>query len=191
MLEGTYTVPDGTTEDVYSIQDLPFGSGSGPYVLTKRDETGTRVERWPDYHRHTPADDGFVDAGPYIDAWETRIIDLSLDARQALLRGDLDVYGYFSVEELPEFEQAEQVAVVETPNGGYSHLGLDGAKFHDRRARQALQKAIDYQGFIEAIRPQGGQYAGPISNLLPHAQRLSQQDLRQWQRYDAGEARAL
>ena len=57
---------------MYSIQDLPFGSGSGPYVLTKRDETGTRVERWPDYHKHTPAGDGFVEDGPYIDAWETR-----------------------------------------------------------------------------------------------------------------------
>ena len=42
-LEGTYTAPDGTPEDVYSIQDLPFGSGSGPYVLKKRDETGTRA----------------------------------------------------------------------------------------------------------------------------------------------------
>ena len=191
VLEGTYTKPDGTTEDVYSIQDLPFGSGSGPYALTKRDETGTRVERWPDYHRHVPADDGFVDAGPYIDAWETRIIDLSLDARHALLRGDLDVYGSVWVEQLPEFEEAEQVTVVETQGGGYSHLGMDGAKFHDRRARQALQKAIDYEGFIEAIRPLGGKYAAPISSLLPHFQQLSQEQLREWFRYDPAEARAL
>ncbi len=68
VLEGVYAAPDGTVEDTYSVQDLPFGSGSGPYVLTKRDETGTRVERWPDYHRHAPADDGFVEDGPYIDA---------------------------------------------------------------------------------------------------------------------------
>ncbi|MCY3881355.1 MAG: ABC transporter substrate-binding protein [Chloroflexi bacterium] len=192
VLEGTYTAADGTTEDVYSVQDLPFGTGSGPYVVAKRDETGTRVERWPGYHRHVPADDGFVEGGPYIDAWETRVVDYSYgDAKEAFLRGELDVYGQVFREELADFEEVDHVAVVEMQNGGYSHLGMDGLKFHDKRARQALQKAIDYEGFIEAVRPHGGHYAGPISNLLPHAQRLSQQDLRQWQRYEPEESRAL
>lgn len=191
-IEGTYTAPDGTTEDVYSAQDLPFGSGSGPYVLTKRDETGTRVERWPNYHRHIPADDGFVEAGPYIDAWETLVLPDQVAAKAAFLAGDLDIYGgIWSTEELTEFEGLDRVNVVETQNGGFSYLGLDGLKFHDKRARQALQKAIDYEGFIEAVRPQGGQYTGPISNLLPHWQRLSQRDLQQWQRHDPEEARAL
>ena len=70
-------------------------------------------------------------------------------------------------------------------------MGMDGAKFHDRRARQALQKAINYEGFIEAIRPLGGRYAAPVSDLLPHLQQLSQKDLQQWHRYDPKEARAL
>lgn len=191
VLDGTYAAADGTTEDVYSIQDLPFGSGSGPYVLTKRNETGTRVERWPDYHRHVPVDDGFVEGDPYIDAWETRVIPDWASAKAALLAGDLDVYGRVFREELADFEEVDHVAVVEIQNGGYSHLGMDGAKFHDRRAREALQKAIDYEGLIEAVRPHGGQYAAPISNLLPHVQRLSQEDLRQWQRYEPEEARAL
>ena len=191
VLEGTYTAPDGATEDVYSIQDLPFGSGSGPYVLTKRDETGTRLERWPDYHRHVPAHDGFVDAGPYIDAWETTVIEDWGERRRAFLNGELDVYESVEVEELPEFEEAEEVTVVETQGGGYFHLGMDGSKFHDPRARQSLQKAIDYEGFIEAIRPLGGRYAAPISSLLPHFQQLSQEELREWLRYDPAEARAL
>ena len=191
-LEGTYTAPDGTTEDVYSIQDLPFGSGSGPYVLTKRDETGTRVERWPDYHRHIPADDGFVESGPYIDAWETRILPEYRSGKDAFLAGDLDVYGWSSLwDELAEFVGLDHVNIVETQSGGLSRLGMDGLKFHDKRARQALQKAIDYEGFIGAVRPHGSQYTGPISNLLPHWQRLSQQDLQQWQRHEPGEARAL
>ncbi len=190
-LEGTYTAPDGTPEDVYSIQDLPFGSGSGPYVLTKRDETGTRVERWPDYHKHTPAGDGFVEDGPYIDAWETRMIPDTVAAKAAFLAGDLDVFASIGPEELAEFEEVDHAAVVETQNAGLSHLAMDGLKFHDRRARQALQKAIDYEGFIEAIRPLGGRYAAPVSDLLPHLQRLSQKDLQQWHRYDPKEARAL
>ncbi len=191
MIEGTYTAPDGTTEDVLSIQDLPFGSGSGPYILTKRDETGTRVERWPDYHRHAPADDGFVRDGPYIDAWEARAFEGPWAAKQAFLWGDLDVYGRIHPLEAPEFEQEEHVTVVETQSGGLSHLGMDGAKFPDGRARQALQKAIDYEGLIEAIHPLGGRFAAPISSLLPHFQQLSQEKLQEWLRFDPVEARAL
>ena len=191
VLEGTYTAPDGTTEDVYSIQDLPFGSGSGPYVLTKRDQTGTRVELWPDYHRHVPADDGFVESGPYIDAWETRITPDIVVAKAALLTGDLDVYASVDPLELRELEGQDHINVVEIPVGGYCHQGMDGGKFHDRRSRMALRKAIDYEGFIEAFRPQGGKYAAPISDLLPHFQQLSQADLKQWYRYEPKEARAL
>lgn len=189
---GTYTAPDGITEDVYSVQNLPFGSGSGPYVLTKRDETGTRVERWPDYHRHIPADDGFVENGPYIDAWEAHVMPDWASRKAAFLGGDLDVYGLFRTEEeLAQLKDSDHINVVETQNGGLSHLGMDGLKFHDKRARQALQKAIDYEGSIKAVWPRGGQHAGPISNLLPHLQPLTQQDLQQWQRHDPGEARAL
>ena len=191
VLEGTYTRPDGTTEDVFSAQDLPFGSGSGPYVLTRRDERGTRVERWPDYHRHTPAEDGFVEDGPYIDAWETRVIPEYASSKAAFLAGDLDVFGSIDADELGEFEGLDHINVVETPVSGYANLGMDGAKFHDKRARQALQKAINYEGFIEAIRPLGGTYPAPISNLLPHFQQLSQEQLREWFRYDPAEARAL
>ncbi|MYK26784.1 MAG: hypothetical protein F4052_07530, partial [Dehalococcoidia bacterium] len=66
-----------------------------------------------------------------------------------------------------------------------------GGKFHDKRSRQALQKAFDYEGFIAAIRPLGGAYAAPISDLLAAYQKLGQEDLKQWLRYDPQEARAL
>ena len=191
-IEGVIERADGTTEDVPGLQELPFGSGSGPYVLTKRDATGTRLERWPDYHRHTPADDGFVEDGPYIDAWETRIIPYGGDpVKVAFLAGELDVYGWIKPDELPEFEGLDHIAVTEIPNAGYAFIGMDGGKFHDKRARQALQKAFDYEGFIETVRPLGGRYAAPISDVLPHYQRLSQQELREWYRYDPVEARAL
>ena len=194
-IEGVIERADGATEDVPGLQELPFGSGSGPYVLTKRDDTGTRVERWPDYHRHTPTDDGFVEDGPHIDAWETRILDYYSwdggDAKDAFLAGELDVYGWIKPDELPEFEGLDHIAVTEIPNAGYAFIGMDGGKFHDKRARQALQKAFDYEGFIETVRPLGGRYAAPISDVLPHYQRLSQQELREWYRHDPAEARAL
>ena len=191
VVEGVLAAPNGATEDVYSIQDLPFGAGSGPYVLTKRDETGTRVERWPDYHRHTPADDGFVEDGPYIEAWETRVTPEYESSKAAFLAGDLDVFGSIDADEVGEFAGLDHINIVETPGGGYAHQGMDGGKFHDRRSRMALRKAFDYEGFITAIRPQGGKYAAPISGLLPHFQQLSQTDLKRWYRYDPKEARAL
>ena len=189
-VEGAIERADGAMEDALSLQGLPFGSGSGPYTLARRDATGTRLERWPDYHRHIPADDGFVEDGPHIDAWETRILD-RFDARAAFLAGELDVYEIIEPDELREFEGLDHVAVTEVPNGGFSLMGMDGGKFHDKRARQALQKAFDYEGFIEAVRPLGGRYAAPISDLLPHFQRLGQQELREWYRHDPAEARAL
>ena len=189
-VEGSIERADGAMEDALSLQDLPFGSGSGPYTLARRNATGTRLERWPDYHRHVPADDGFVEDGPYLDAWETRILD-RFDARAAFLAGELDVYEIIEPDELREFEGLDHVAVTEVPNGGFSFLGMDGGKFHDKRARLALQKAFDYEGFIEAMRPLGGRYAAPISDVLPHYQRLGQQELREWYRHDPTEARAL
>ena len=189
--EGSYEHADGTVEDVASVQELPLGSASGPYTLAKRDATGTRVERWPDYHKHTPADDGFVEDGPYIDAWETRVIPDQVAAKAAFLAGDLDVFAAVDPLELPEFDGLDHVSVVEVPAGGFAGQGMDGGKFHDKRSRQALQKAFDYEGFIAAIRPLGGRYAAPISDLLPGYQKLSQEDLQTWFRYDPQEARAL
>ncbi len=189
--EGSYEAPDGTVEDVYSVQELPHGSGSGPFTLTKRDATGTRLERWPDYHKHTPADDGFVEDGPYIDAWETRVIPDQTAAKAAFLAGDLDVFAAVDPLELPEFDGLDHVKVVEVPAGGRASQGMDGGKFHDKRSRQALQKAFDYEGFIAAIRPLGGKYAAPISDLLPAYQKLSQEDLQKWLRFDPAEAQAL
>ena len=189
-LEGTYTAPGGTAEDMYSVQDLPFGSGSGPYVLTKRDETGTRVERWPDYHKHIPAGDGFVEDGPYIDTWETRVLPDRTAAKAVFLASDLDVFGPIAPAELSEFEQPH-VSVREIPTAAYSVLGMDGSKFHDKRARQALRRAINYEAFIEAVGPPGRRYGVPISDLLPHYQLLSQEQLREWYRYDPKQAREL
>ena len=189
--EGSYERADGTIEDVASIQELPFGSGSGPYTMTKRDATGTRVERWPEYHKHTPADDGFVEDGPYLDAWETRIIPDQVAAKAAFLAGDLDYFSSVDPLELPEFDGLDHVSVVEVPAGGRASQGMDGGKFHDKRSRQALQKAFDYEGFIAAIRPLGGKLAGPISDLIPAYQKLSQEDLATWYRYDPAEARKL
>ena len=189
-LEGTWEGPNGP-EDVYSVQDLPEGAGSGPYTVARRDATGTRVERWPEYHKHTPADDGFVEDGPYIDAWETRIMPDGAARKAAFLAGDLDVYAAIDPLEVAEFEGVDHVNVVELPAGGTGYLGMDGGKFHDKRSRQALQKSLDYDRIIRTIWTAGGKLAGPVSDLISAYQKLSQEELATWLRWDPEEARAL
>ena len=189
--EGSYEHVNGTLEDVFSVQELPFGSGSGPYTLAKRDETGTRVERWPGYHGHTPADDGFVEDGPYINAWETRTLGNREAAKRAFLAGELDVFASITAEEMEEFDGRDDISVTAVPNGSFSLLGMDGNTLYDTRARRAVYRALDYESLIKAVHPRGGKYRAPISDLLPHFQQLSQQELKQWYRYDPDEARAL
>ena len=189
-LEGTIELGDGSSKDIYSIQGLPHGSGSGPYTLARRDAIGTRVERWPDYHKHTPADDGFVEDGPYIDAWETRIIPDRTAAKSAFIVGELDVYADIDPLELGDFEGSDVASAIEFPAGGAALCGMDGGKFHDKRSRQALQKAFDYEGFIAALRPFGGTYQGPVANALPQYA-LSQEEIQSYYHHDPAEARKL
>ena len=189
-VEGTLENEDGTSREVLGVQNLPFGSGSGPYTLTQRNATTVRLERWADYHKHTPADDGFVEDGPYIDVRETRIIPDAAARKAAFLAGELDVYDDVDPLELPDFEGNDNVNILELPAGGYAHVGMDGGKFHDKRSRQALQKAFDYEGFIAALRPFGGNYQGPVSNLIPQYA-LSQEEIKSYYYYDPAEARAL
>ena len=68
---------------------------------------------------------------------------------------------------------------------------MDGGKFHDKRSRQALQKSLDYERIIQTIWTAGGKLAAPISDLIAAYQKLSQQDLASWYRWDPQEARAL
>ncbi len=187
---GTRPLADGTEKEVFAIQDLPAGSGSGPYTLARRDTTGTRVERWADYHQHDPADDGFVKDGPYIEAWETRIIPEAASRKAAFLAGDLDVYDDVDPLELADFDGQDHVQILEFPAGGFALCGMDGGKFHDKRSRQALQKAFDYEGFINALRPFGGTYQGPISRLLPQYA-LSQEEIKSYYYHDPQQARQL
>ena len=188
---------DGSKEDLsLELQEMPLGVGSGPYTLVKRDAEGTRVERWPGYWKHTPADDGFVEDGPYIDAWDTRIISDSAAVKAAFLAGDLDVMGSESSGnidplELPEFEDNDNFNIVDIPVGATTLVGMDGGKFHDVRARLALQKAVDYEGFIAAIRQGKGSYTGPLRPLLGDLNQLGQEDYKKWMKYEPEEARAL
>ena len=178
-------------DEAGEIQDLPFGAAGGPYTLEQRDATGTLIRRWPGYYEHDPAEDGFVKEGPYIEEWHTAILPDRSAAKAAFLAGDLDVFGAVDELELAEFDGNERVTIAEVPAGASSLLGMDGGKFFDVRARQALQKAFDYEGFIASVRGGNGQYTGPVSPLLSGLNQLGQEDYKSWLTHDPAEARKL
>ena len=174
------------------IQELPFGSGGGPYTLERRDAQGTQIVRWGGYYTHPNPDDGFVEDGPYIQEQVVSIIPDRAAIKAAFLSGDLDVFGSIDEFEVDEFQNAGHVDVLEVPTGNISLQGMDGGKFYDVRARQALQRAFDYEGFINAVRGGNGFYETPLSHLFTALQRLSQEELvSRWLHHDPAEARKL
>ena len=177
--------------DYFDIQAAPHGVGSGPYTIAEANPEGTRLERWADYWKHTPADDGFVEDGPYIDQVSTRIIPDKEAVRAAFEAGDMDVFGAIDALQLEEFAGNDRVNIQEVPSGGNSFLGMDGLKLFDERARQALQKGFNYPAFIASIRAGEGRFQAPVSTLLGGFQQLTQQDLEKWYTYDPAEARKL
>ena len=179
------------TGDYIDIQSAPDGVGSGPYRIAEANAEGTRLTRWEDYWKHTPADDGFVEDGPYIDEIVTRIIPDKEAVRAAFEAGDMDVYSAIDGLMLEEFEGNPRVNIQEVPSGGNSFLGMDGTKLFDTRARQALQKGFNYPAFIASIRAGEGMFQAPVSTLLGGFQQLSQTDLQKWYTYDPAEARKL
>jgi peptide/nickel transport system substrate-binding protein len=175
------------------IQDLPPGSGGGPYTLARRDAEGTSVVRWPDYFDHTEADDGFVaKGGPYIQQQDTRILPDRTAAKAAFTAGNLDFLGGVDRLELNDFRGNNRVQIVEVPAAGTSLLGMDGGKFFDEKARLALQKGFNYEAFIASIRAGNGIYQTPIQSSLTAFQKLTQDELKsKWYKYDPQQARQL
>ena len=68
---------------------------------------------------------------------------------------------------------------------------MDGRKFYDVRARQALQNAFDYVGFIGASRGGDAAYTGPLSWLLTGLNQLGQEDYKRWLTGDVTTEREL
>ncbi len=172
-------------------QDGQKGVGSGPYLLEKRDATGTRLVRNPDYYKHDPAYDGFVVDGPYIDNIETKVIADRAAQKAAFLAGDLDVLGGIDALEADEFKNKKELAVKEVANGSISILAFDHKKLFDARARQAIRMAINYEAFIASIFAGKGTYMAPVNTILPAFQGMDQKTIQSYYKYDPKEAKAL
>jgi len=169
-------------------------AGSGPYVLKKRDASGTRMERNPDYFKRANPAKTYVADGPYIDNIDTRILGDAAAVKAAFLSGDLDVLNTTQViiDKLTvgDFKSNKDV-VVETATP-LAHIGMafDMLKFTDPRAREAISLAIDRDALIANIYAGDGTYEGPVcSGLKTFA--MSQSDLKGYQKFDPKKAKEL
>jgi peptide/nickel transport system substrate-binding protein len=173
------------------VQDGPRGAGSGPYLLDRRDATGTRLVRNPDYYKHEPAMDGFTGDGPYIDNIETRVIADLAAQKAAFLSGDLDVFGGIDPLEVDDFKRNNRVVVAEAPNAALVILAFDHKKLFDRRARQALRRAVNYEAFGASIFGGNFKYTAPVNTVLTGFQPWDQAKLKAEHKYDPAEAKQL
>ena len=178
----------GPTKD---IQEGPKGSGSGPYLLEKRDATGTTLVRNPNYYKHSPADDGFVEDGPYIDRIETKVIPDVAGQKAAFLAGDLDYLGAIDPLEVEDFKKNKSVRVAEAENGALLILAFDHKKLFDARARQAIRMAVNYDAFGASIFGGKFVYQSPVNRLLKAFQPFDDAKLKAQYKFDGTEAKKL
>jgi len=171
-----------------------MNAGSGPYRMVKREPTGTRYERNPNYFQHDPPSPTYVKEGPYIDAWEESIIPDPATIKAKFIAGELDVLTVVNIDRLvaDELGREKGIKVVKGPANGHLIMQFDNFKWTDKRLRQAIWLAIDRDAFIKNLYLGEGLYGGPTaSEFAKEGYGLSQEELKKLQAFNPGDAKKL
>ena len=172
-----------------NVQELD--GGAGPYIIEKRDNTGVALARYPNYYAHGNPSTNFVEEGPYIDRHETRLIVDRAAVKAAFLAGDIDYLGAVADRiEFEEFTGNDSFVAKEVASTEARFLAYDNIKFTDRRAREAISLAIDYDALIATLYAGDGVYDGPVGQALPGFA-LDQETLKSYRVFDPVRARQL
>ena len=169
-------------------------AGAGPYIMTKRDNTGTMYERNPNYYKHSPAEGPFIEEGPYIDVWEELIIADPVAAEARFLEGDLDFLNSALVAldklKAEELEGEDGVVISRHTAPTNYPMTLDNAKWAPHpQLRKALTMAIDRDAYIQSIHLGDGIYGSPVGPIFESV--LDQDELKELQPFNAQEARQM
>ncbi|MCL4860513.1 MAG: hypothetical protein KJZ93_13945 [Caldilineaceae bacterium] len=137
--------------------------GTGPWQVTELDDEGAILTRYDGHWGELPALDRIA-------------IEVVLDAQTriaALLSGDIhaiggEYLGSIPPESLPSLEQSDRVTLLtgEAVTSFYIAANQGQPPFDDLRVRQAINRAIDRQGLVDAI---FGGRAEVATGLLPGA----------------------
>ena len=172
-----------------NVQELD--GGAGPYIIEKRDNTGVALARYPNYYAHGNPSTNFVEEGPYIDRHETRLIVDRAAVKAAFLAGDIDYLGAVADRiEFEEFTGNDSFVAKEVASTEARFLAYDNIKFTDRRAREAISLAIDYDALIATLYAGDGVYDGPVGQAL-RGFALDQETLKSYRVFDPVRARQL
>ena len=163
--------------------------GAGPYVFSDVRNTGMSFERNPNYYAHEGVG-RFNKDFPYIDAYEDVIIQ-DLGTRESrFLAGDADYFGGIDRIKASEWEDQPNVQILQGPANDHSMMQLNPpAWLPYPELRQAMWKAIDFQGYIDVVLGGEGVLGSPVGPGFPAV--LSQEELSGYQQYDPEGARAL
>ena len=172
-----------------NVQELD--AGAGPYVIEQRDAAGVALARYPDYYAHENPSTHFLEGAPYIDRHETRIIVDRAAAKAAFLAEDIDyIPGIADRIEFEEFTGDDRFVSKEVASTEARFLAYDNIKFVDKRAREAVSYAIDYDAMIATLYAGDGVYDGPVGQALPGFA-LDQETLKSYRVFDPQKARQL
>ena len=172
-----------------NVQELD--AGAGPYIIEKRDSAGVALARYPNYYAHENPSTHFVEGEPYIDRHETRIIVDRAAVKAAFLAGDIDYLPAIADRiEFDEFTGNDSFVAKEVASTEARFLAFDNIKFTDRRAREAISLAIDYDALIATLYAGDGVYDGPVGQALPGFA-LDQETLKSYRVFDPVRAREL
>ena len=172
-----------------NVQELD--AGAGPYVIDQRDASGVALVRYPDYYPHENPSTHFLEGNPYIDRHETRIIVDRAAAKAAFLAEDIDyIPGIADRIEYEEFTGDDRFVSKEVASTEARFLAYDNIKFVDKRAREAVSYAIDYDAMIATLYAGDGVYDGPVGQALPGFA-LDQETLKSYRVFDPQKARQL
>ena len=170
-----------------------MNAGAGPYMMTKRESTGTRYERNPNYYKHSPALGPFVEAGPYIDVIEEIITQDPATVEARFLAGDTDFLNLpQGIDKLKAAELQGQKGIVvgkATTAANYP-ITLDNEKWDKHpKLREAFSLAIDRELYIKTILLGDGIYGSSVGPIFDSV--LSQEELKGLQKFDPVRAKQL
>ncbi len=173
-------------------------AGAGPYILDPSSDISRALvwNRNPDYFSHDHTDGTwFPKNGPYIDTFELRTIADATTAQAQILAGDMDslYYNVLNVDRVlaQEFRNNSNLNVLEGKVNEHVGLGTVLTRLGDTRLRQALQKAIDYDGYIDTIHLGDGRIGAPVGGGFPDTVRLPEEEVREFLKHDPADAKAL
>lgn len=181
--EPSWILPKDVVDQKKDLKN--WGAGTGPFIMTKWEPaTGGWYDRNPNSYQ---ANDVAIDGIDYL-----LILDKAA-AISAFRAGQLDVLGTPTMHTLTK---SDKNAIVKSTPGvevrEYSYNGLGaglcfkfGVKpFDDLRVRQAVNHAIDRDAVIAAMADGEGVYTGTYPHKVYTDFAFSQDELRQYQKFD-------